>query len=188
MVSIWIEQWPYVNEKYEISFSGLRFVCNILKYYWTWRHFAEYITCQCCPHIETSQLISKSIEWFLYEDKTGVYLVNTKNSRFVNKPKSPLGLLTDNACRWEIFCFWNWIFYDNKRTLYHQQIYRLIIFPFQFHSNNLQIQLFDTTGLFLYCWKHKRIKGFLVFSRGIKRDQWHEMGQKHALLTGSLRR
>ena len=64
MVSIWIEQWPYVNEKYEISFSGLRFVCNILKYYWTWRHFTEYIKCQCCPHIETSQLIINQLNGF----------------------------------------------------------------------------------------------------------------------------
>ena len=25
-------------------------------------------------------------------------------------------------------------------------------------------------------WKHQKTSGFLMFSRGIKRDQWHEMG------------
>ena len=26
-------------------------------------------------------------------------------------------------------------------------------------------------------WKHQKTKGFLIFSEGIKRDQWHEMGE-----------
>ena len=31
--------------------------------------------------------------------------------------------------------------------------------------------------LFFYTpWKHKKPRGFLMFSGGIERDQWHEMG------------
>ena len=31
-------------------------------------------------------------------------------------------------------------------------------------------------GLFLYPQKHQEISSFLIFSGGIERDQWHEMG------------
>ena len=34
-------------------------------------NFQKAIKCQCCPHIEISQLIYKSIDWFLYEGNTG---------------------------------------------------------------------------------------------------------------------
>ena len=36
--------------------------------------FVEPINCQCCPHIETSQLIccAQSIDWFLYEGNTDI--------------------------------------------------------------------------------------------------------------------
>ena len=35
---------------------------------------------------------------------------------------------------------------------------------------------FHATDLFWYPWKHEKTRGFLTFSGGIKRDQWHEMG------------
>ena len=35
---------------------------------------------------------------------------------------------------------------------------------------------FHATGLFRYPLKTSEYKGFLMFSEGIERDQWHEMG------------
>ena len=35
---------------------------------------------QCCAHIETSQLLGKSIEWFLYEGNTGTYWVKPRDN------------------------------------------------------------------------------------------------------------
>ena len=40
------------------------------------------------------------------------------------------------------------------------------------------INPFLATGHFLYPWKQKT-KGFLIFSGGIERGQWHKMGQYH---------
>ena len=39
------------------------------------------------------------------------------------------------------------------------------------HSNNVMPQFFFYTP-----WKHQKASGFLMFSRGIERDQWHEIG------------
>ena len=47
---------------------------------------------------------------------------------------------------------------------------------FRKRSKNVRIKPFHTTGLFLYAWEHQKIKGFLMFSGGIERDQRHEMG------------
>ena len=34
-------------------------------------------------------------------------------------------------------------------------------------------------------WKHQKTRGFMMFSEGIKRDQWHEMGEvNESLLQG----
>ena len=30
-------------------------------------------------------------------------------------------------------------------------------------------------------WKHQKTRGFMMFSGGIKRDQWHEMGEVNVL-------
>ena len=30
-------------------------------------------------------------------------------------------------------------------------------------------------------WKHQKTGGFMMFSGGIKRDQWHEMGEVNVL-------
>ena len=30
-------------------------------------------------------------------------------------------------------------------------------------------------------WKHQKTRGFMMFSEGIKRDQWHEMGEVNVL-------
>ena len=36
---------------------------------------------------------------------------------------------------------------------------------------------FYAVGLFLYPGKHKKTSGFLMFSWGVKRDQWYEIGR-----------
>ena len=38
------------------------------------------------------------------------------------------------------------------------------------------INPFHSTGFFLYPWKQQKTRGFLMFSGGIERDQWHEIG------------
>ena len=38
-------------------------------------------------------------------------------------------------------------------------------------SHFMQLISFDTA------WKHQKSRGFMMFSRGIKKIQWHEMGQ-----------
>ena len=35
--------------------------------------------------------------------------------------------------------------------------------------------LFHTTGLFYTPGKHQKTNGFLIFSGGLEREQWHEM-------------
>ena len=40
----------------------------------------------------------------------------------------------------------------------------------------LLLNLFHATSLFLYLLKTSKISGFLMFSGGIKREKWHEMG------------
>ena len=42
--------------------------------------------------------------------------------------------------------------------------------------NLLLFSRFHGTGLFYRPWKHQKTSGFLIFTGGIKRDQWHEMG------------
>ena len=39
-----------------------------------------------------------------------------------------------------------------------------------------QINPFYATVLFRYPLKHRKTRGFLMFSGGIERDHWHEMG------------
>ena len=39
-----------------------------------------------------------------------------------------------------------------------------------------KFNLFHAIDLFLYPRKHQKTRGFLMFSGGIERDQWHGMG------------
>ena len=41
---------------------------------------------------------------------------------------------------------------------------------------NFKVNPFNATGLFQYPLKTSQTRGFLMFSGGIERDQWHEMG------------
>ena len=41
--------------------------------------------------------------------------------------------------------------------------------------NDSALTHFMTLISFDITWKHQKIRGFLKFSGGIKRDQWHEM-------------
>ena len=80
--------FPSSTEKYYIGFysrmiyypkgSSMGFYNKTITHYATERANQLRVSktglthkCQCCPHIETSQLIcSKSIDWFLYEGNT----------------------------------------------------------------------------------------------------------------------
>ena len=48
--------------------------------------------------------------------------------------------------------------------------------PFKETEFLLYLSPFDTKILFLYPWKRSNTRGFLMFSPGIERKQWHQMG------------
>ena len=43
-------------------------------------------------------------------------------------------------------------------------------------ANHSCLNPFYATGVFLYPRKHQKIAGFLMFSRSLEKDQWHETG------------
>ena len=45
---------------------------------------------------------------------------------------------------------------------------------------------FMTLAFFYTQWKHQKTRGFLIFYRSIKRDQWHEMGLSYHTETNQL--
>ena len=64
----------------------------------------------------------------------------------------------------------------------HQKIRFFVIFwkrPVAWNglTHLMRVISFDTP------WKPQKTRGFLMFSGGIKRDQWHEMGQLNNCLT-----
>ena len=74
------------------------------------------------------------------------------------------------------------VYYLNIKMLLllvHHNLIKFIVLHF-LHSSYLthSIQL---VSLFLSPWKHKKTRGFLMFSGGIERGQWHEMGQQITL-------
>ena len=69
---------------------------------------------------------------------------------------------------------------ENKGSKLTQHIVNLVKLFLVFRKDPFWILFFLTHFMppisFDTPWKHQKTRGFLVFSGGIKRDQWHEMG------------
>ena len=78
------------------------------------------IKCQCCPHIETSQLICTANRWKLIE---GLYSAGRKNNLVVNRAKTTtfgkMSLRTQGAK------IWNFLPEDVKDISFSSKIYRI---------------------------------------------------------------
>ena len=70
-----------------------------------------------------------------------------------------------------VVCLWGYIEFSrflasNKATLYTESF---------ISEDPKAINLFYATLSFFTSWKHQKTYGFLMFSWGIERDQWHEV-------------